>query len=169
MLLDRVPDLPLRRHEIRGNPAGLLARLLERIDTLKAEAVSAAALRRWAAEREREATGEGDRETARRELEFADLYERHDRILTEAGSLDSGDLVLALGRLLRDRADVREGLAARFGEVMADEYEDAGAAHRALVDRLAAHGNLFVGCDDHQGIRRYRGAGTSAATSTPSG
>src|ERR671911_2410539 len=163
MLLDRGRALPLRRHEIRGNPAGLLARLLERIDTLKAEAVSAAALRRWAAEREREATGEGDRETARRELEFADLYERHDRILTEAGSLDSGDLVLALGRLLRDRADVREGLAARFGEVMADEYEDAGAAHRALVARLAAHGNLFVGCDDHQGIRRYRGAGTSAA------
>jgi superfamily I DNA/RNA helicase/RecB family exonuclease len=163
MLLDRLPDLPLRRHEIRGNPAGLLARLLDRIDTLKAEAVSAAALRRWAAEREREATGEGDREAVRRELEFADLYERHDRILTEAGSLDSGDLVLALGRLLRDRADVRERLAARFGEVMADEFEDAGAAHRALVDGLAAHGNLLVACDDHQGIRRYRGTGSSAA------
>ena len=28
ILLDRVDDLPLRRHEIRGNPAGLLARLL---------------------------------------------------------------------------------------------------------------------------------------------
>ena len=163
MLLDRVSDLPLRRHEIRGNPAGLLARLLERIDTLKAEAVSAAALRRWAAEREREAAGEGDREAARRELEFADLYERHDRILTDAGSLDSGDLVLTLGRLLRDRTDVRELLAARFGEVMADEYEDAGAAHRALVDGLATHGNLLVACDDHQGIRRYRGAGASAA------
>ena len=88
MLLDRVSDLPLRRHEIRGNPAGLLARLLERIDTLKAEAER----RRAAAvggRAEREAAGEGDAR-ARRELEFADLYERHDRILTEAGSLDSG-------------------------------------------------------------------------------
>ena len=28
MLLDRLDQLPLRRHEIRGNPAGLLARLL---------------------------------------------------------------------------------------------------------------------------------------------
>ena len=37
MLLDRLDELPLRRHEIRGNPAGLLARLLERIDVLKAE------------------------------------------------------------------------------------------------------------------------------------
>src|SRR5690242_21311209 len=36
MLLDRVDELPLRSHEIRGNPAGLLARLLERIDALKA-------------------------------------------------------------------------------------------------------------------------------------
>ena len=39
MLLDRLDELPLRRHEIRGNPAGLLARLLERIDALKAERV----------------------------------------------------------------------------------------------------------------------------------
>ncbi len=36
MLLDRLDELPLRNHEIRGNPAGLLARLLERIDALKA-------------------------------------------------------------------------------------------------------------------------------------
>ncbi len=28
MLLDRFDELPLRRREIRGNPAGLLARLL---------------------------------------------------------------------------------------------------------------------------------------------
>src|SRR6476620_2057768 len=35
ILLDRLDDLPLRRHEIRGNPAGLLARLLGRIDAVK--------------------------------------------------------------------------------------------------------------------------------------
>src|ERR1700744_3921063 len=35
VLLDRFDSLPLRRHEIRGNPAGLLARLLARIDRLK--------------------------------------------------------------------------------------------------------------------------------------
>ena len=40
ILLDRVDDLPLRRHEIRGNPAGLLARLLRRIDLLKLECVT---------------------------------------------------------------------------------------------------------------------------------
>jgi len=163
MLLDRLSDLPLRRHEIRGNPAGLLARLLERIDTLKAEGVTPAALRTWAAERERDSGGEAERESARSELEFAELYARHDRILSEAGSLDTGDLVLELTRLLRDHADVRGRLSDGFPEVMADEYEDAGAAHRELLERLAGHGNLLVACDDRQAIRRFRGAGSSAA------
>src|SRR5919106_2108545 len=55
IMLDRVDDLPLRRHEIRGNPAGLLARLLRRIDLLKLERVSPERLRDWAAARDREA------------------------------------------------------------------------------------------------------------------
>ncbi len=46
MLLDRVDELPLRRHEIRGNAAGLLARLIGRIDALKAAAVDPGALPR---------------------------------------------------------------------------------------------------------------------------
>ena len=44
LLLERIDDLPLRRHEIRGNPAGLLARLLARIDGLKAERVGPTSL-----------------------------------------------------------------------------------------------------------------------------
>ena len=39
MLLDRRDELPLRRHEIRGNAAGLLAAIVRRIDALKAAAV----------------------------------------------------------------------------------------------------------------------------------
>ena len=165
ILLDRLGDLPLRRHEIRGNPAGLLARLLERIDTLKGEAVTAAALRTWAAERVRAASGEAEREEARRELEFAELYARHDHILADAGSLDRGDLVLVLARLLRDRPDLSRRLGSRFVHVMVDEYEDAGSAHRELLERLAASGNLVVACDDRQAIRRFHGAGSSAAES----
>ena len=49
LLLERIDDLTLRRHEIRGNPAPLLASFVSRIDRLKDEMVSAAdyrALRR---------------------------------------------------------------------------------------------------------------------------
>ena len=79
ILLDRVDELPLRRHEIRGNPAGLLARLLRRIDALKAEGVArpAADLGRGAGAGAPSAAAE--RERARREIEFADLYARHER------------------------------------------------------------------------------------------
>ena len=48
MLLDRADQLPLRRHEIRGNVAGLLARLIARIDALKAAAVEPERFREWA-------------------------------------------------------------------------------------------------------------------------
>jgi DNA helicase-2/ATP-dependent DNA helicase PcrA len=166
MLLERIAELPLRRHEIRGNPAGLLARLLERIDALKAEGVSPAAIRTWAAERERsasEAGGEARREAARRELEFAELYARHDAILRETGSLDAGDLVLELTRLVGGRPDVREQLASRFIEVLAEELEDAGPAQRRLLEALAGeHGNLVVSCDPHQAIRGIDSADPAA-------
>ncbi len=167
MLLERIDELPLRRHEIRGNPAGLLARLLERIDALKGEGISPAALRSWAAQGQREAAergGQPEREAARRELEFAELYERHDAILRETGSLDAGELVLELGGLVRDRVDVREPLAARFAEVVADELEDAGPPQRELLEALAVeHGNLVVACNELAAIRRLGGAGAEAS------
>jgi DNA helicase-2/ATP-dependent DNA helicase PcrA len=167
MLLERIDALPLRRHDIRGNPAGLLARLLERIDALKGDGISPAALRTWAAQRERETSergGSSEREAARRELEFAELYARHDAILREAGSLDAGELVLELGGLVRERGDLRERLGARFSEVVADELEDAGPPQRELLEALSAeHGNLVVACNELEAIRRLAGSGAEAS------
>jgi DNA helicase-2/ATP-dependent DNA helicase PcrA len=154
LLLDHMDDLSLRRHEIRGNPAGLLARLLRRIDALKAEGISPGRLRDWAEARERESAIAQEKERARREREFAELYASHDRILRENGSLDGGDLVIELERLLRERADVRREVSTRFPFVMVDELEDAGAAHRALIDAVAEHQNLVCACDTAQSIRR---------------
>ena len=44
LLLERIDDLSLRAHEIRGNPAPLLASFVSRIDRLKNETISAAGL-----------------------------------------------------------------------------------------------------------------------------
>ena len=49
LLLDRQGDLTLRKHEIRGNPAPLLASFVSRIDRLKDEMVSCEAFRDHAA------------------------------------------------------------------------------------------------------------------------
>lgn len=160
MLLDRLDQLPLRRHEIRGNPAGLLARLLARIDRLKAERVGPTRLEQRAREQERGASDEAGREAARRELEFAEFYSAHDRILAAAGSLDRGDIFLALDCLFAERPDIRHRIAARFEQLMVDELEEATPAQRAILAGLAnengnhlyalepAAGDTLVGADD---------------------
>ena len=48
VLLDRIDDLHLRRHDIGGRPAVLLAGVIDRIDRLKDELVSASDYAAWA-------------------------------------------------------------------------------------------------------------------------
>ncbi|MGB7589109.1 MAG: ATP-dependent DNA helicase [Solirubrobacterales bacterium] len=112
MLLDRLDELPLRRHQIRGNPAGLLARLLERIDAVKAGSDPP-------------------------EEEFAEFYAVHDRILADAGSLDRGDVFLTLSKLLTEHPEVRRQVAGAFDQVMVDELEETTPAQRTILAALA--------------------------------
>ena len=116
MLLDRFDELPMRQAgQIRGNPAGLLARLLERIDALKVGADPA-------------------------EPELARLCAAHDRILAEGGAIDRGDLFLILNRMLDVRPDVREAIAERFPQLIVDELEEATAGQRAVLATLGDGG-----------------------------
>ncbi len=137
MLLERLAQLPLRRHEIRGNPAGLLAALLARIDALKASAIGAEAIGSRAREEEERAGDPASLVAAQKEREFAELFAAHDRILAATGSLDRGDVFLALNQLLADRPDLRRGLGSRFVEVMVDELEETTPAQRAILAALA--------------------------------
>ncbi len=111
MLLDRLEELPLRGHEIRGNPAGLLARLLEQIDQVKAGSDPP-------------------------DPELVELIAAHDRILAGTCSLDRGDVYLTLNRLLEDRPEVRAAIAHRFEYLMVDELEDTTTAQRAILAAL---------------------------------
>jgi DNA helicase-2/ATP-dependent DNA helicase PcrA len=152
MLLERFDQLPLRHHEIRGNPAGVLAALIARIDTLKADGVTPERLFDEAARMDEQKADPAGLEAVLREREFAELFARHDEIVRHAAGLDSGDLVLELGALLRARADLSAAVGERFTHVMADEFEDASAAQRDLLAALVApHSNLLVTCDDDQG------------------
>ena len=141
LLLDHLDDLPLRRHEIRGNPAGLLARLLERIDALKAEGIGPEQLRDRARAAERGAAGRSDREVALREVEFSELYDRHDAIMLRLGVLDEGELILELGRLLTRHSDLADGLGERISHLLVDELEDAAHDPR-IGNTLWARGNV---------------------------
>ena len=48
LLLEHVDELPLRRHDLRGNPSALLAGVVARIDRLKDALVTAGEHERWA-------------------------------------------------------------------------------------------------------------------------
>jgi DNA helicase II / ATP-dependent DNA helicase PcrA len=123
MMLDHLEQLPLRNHEIRGNPAGLLARLLAQIDELKAGSDPP-------------------------EPDLAEFCAAHDRIVAESGNLDEGDVFLTLGKLLHERPEIRAEIAARFPYVMVDEYEDTTPAQRTILSKLAEeHSNHLYAQD----------------------
>ncbi|HEX4465422.1 MAG TPA: ATP-dependent DNA helicase [Solirubrobacterales bacterium] len=123
MMLDHLDELPLRNHEIRGNPAGLLARLLGQIDALKAGSDPP-------------------------EPDLAEFCAAHDRIVAESGNLDEGDVFLILGKLLHERPDVRTEIATRFAHMMVDEYEDTTPAQRTILVKLAEENSNHLYAQD---------------------
>jgi len=166
MLLERIDELPLARHDLRGNPTAVLGSIVGRIDRLKAELVSADDYAAWAGT----LASDHDRErpvaaSAAREREFAAIFQAHDRMLAEAGVLDSGDLVLQAFRLLREHPLVRARLVARYRHVLVDDLQDTSFAQLLLLRLLAGdRGNITAAGDDDQAIHRFRAAATKNLT-----
>ncbi|HEV2818891.1 MAG TPA: ATP-dependent helicase, partial [Solirubrobacteraceae bacterium] len=165
MLLERVDDLSLRRHDVAADPAALLAGVLERIDRLKAEGITAARVERWAASLPTQ--DDDQRSRAGRERELAALYTAHERLLAEQGLLDGGDLVLRAIALLERRPHVRARVGARVRHVLVDGLADLPFAAMRFLTLLAAGtaggagaGNLWVTACDDTAIARVRGAVT---------
>jgi ATP-dependent helicase/nuclease subunit A len=79
-----------------------------------------------------------------------------------AGVLDFQDLLVLARDLLRDRADVRDALRARFRFLLLDELQDTDPVQMELVELLCGggleHGKLFAVGDHKQSIYRFRGA-----------
>ena len=154
LLLERMDELPLRRHAVHGNPAAMLASFIERVDRLKDELVTADEYQEWA-----ESLRDGER--GARERDFAALYAAHERMLADTGALDFGDLVLRAHGLLRDSPAALERVVTRFLHVLVDEFQDASHAQGVLLELIAnPRGSLTVAGDDDQAIYRFRGAST---------
>jgi DNA helicase II / ATP-dependent DNA helicase PcrA len=157
LLLDRIDELSLRHHEIRGNPAPLLGSFVSRIDRLKQEMVSAEDVLAWA---ERlPADSDAERASACREREFAGLYRDHDRLLDERGALDYGDLIVRAFRLLYECPHVRKRAGQRFRHLLVDEYQEATYAQRMLLHLLVdEHDGVTVVADDERLAEEWPGA-----------
>lgn len=128
MLLVRFEELPLRHHEIRGNPAGLMRKLLVELDREKS---------RYGETSSKKADGAFAGDPARRS-EFEDLIAFHDSMLAELGCVDSNDLCRLAARVVASCDPVRETVAEAHPHLLIDEAEQLNPVRADLLAALAA-------------------------------
>jgi DNA helicase-2/ATP-dependent DNA helicase PcrA len=133
MLLVRFDRLPLRHHEIRGNPTGLMRRLLGQLDAEKAMAGTSAS---------------AFAEDPRRRAEFEALVRFHDEMLTRLGCVDSNDLCRLAAKLLDDNPSIRRGVAEAHPHILVDEAEQLSPVRAGFLSSLSADSDSVVAMID---------------------
>jgi DNA helicase II / ATP-dependent DNA helicase PcrA len=146
MLLERIDQLSIERHDFGGSANALLAGFIRRIDRLKAHLVGAEDYARRA-----ERLAESDAEVER---EFAEVYRVHEQMLAEAGARDAGDLIRDALRVVRERPAAAE----RFEHVLLDDAHDLDLASATLC-REVAGARLTAAADPSRGGREVSRAG----------
>ncbi len=162
MLAERIDELPLTHHDFGGNSSALLAGIVNRVDTLKAQLISAERFSDWAAGADSDASLRDAARAGRlpvhgaREREFAAIYTAHDRMLADAGLLDRGDLIMSAIRIAREPV----AGPAPFTHVLVDDAQELSLAAASLARALAGP-NLTVAGDPGAGATAFR-AGAAA-------
>mgnify|MGYP006273925111 CR=1 FL=1 len=91
--------------------------------------------------------------------QMAKVFTEYQRLLAANNALDFDDLLLRVAFLLRDRPDIREGLAQRYRYLLIDEYQDTNRAQYLIAHGIAMHhGNICATGDPDQSIYAWRGA-----------
>ena len=149
MLLERIDELSLERHDFGGSAGALLGGFIRRIDRLKAELIGPEDYADWAL------SLEGDPGTASLALEFAEIYRAHERLLDEAGARDAGGLLADALRIVRSRG------APRIEHLLLDDAQELDLAAATLVRQVGGDGLAAAG-DPSAAIARFRGAGAAS-------
>ena len=130
MLLERIDELSLQRHDFAGSARALLTGFVRRIDRLKAHLIDAETFSRWAEGLTGACGRLGEPADPGLEREFAGVYRAHERMLAEAGGIDAGELV----RLALD--EVKRSARRWFEHVLVDDADQLDPAPAALVRAL---------------------------------
>ena len=87
------------------------------------------------------------------------IFPRYQSALRQYRAFDFDDLVCEVGRLFRDRADVRARWQGQFLHVLVDEYQDTNRAQLEMLRLLCGERmNVCAVGDDDQAIYGWRGA-----------
>jgi DNA helicase-2/ATP-dependent DNA helicase PcrA len=89
----------------------------------------------------------------------AEVYPAYQSRLLAASAVDFDDLLMHVAVLLRDNAELRSRLDARYRHILVDEYQDTNLAQYMIIRALAQdYPNLAVTGDPDQSIYGWRGA-----------
>jgi DNA helicase-2/ATP-dependent DNA helicase PcrA len=87
------------------------------------------------------------------------VYPAYQARLLQNGAVDFDDLLLHVATLLRENAELRANLDARYRYILVDEYQDTNLAQYSIVRGLSIdYPNLAVTGDPDQSIYGWRGA-----------
>jgi len=159
LLEEEFPSLHLNHFNDLWDPTDNLRSILSAISRAKDEVVDRKKYRELAVAMSDAATT--DEETIRAEkcLEIADVYDLYEKLKSDRGAVDFGDLVALPTTLLESDEAVREQLQERYTHVLVDEYQDVNRASVRLLRAIKPTGeNLWAVGDAKQSIYRFRGA-----------
>lgn len=89
----------------------------------------------------------------------AKVYPVYEEVLHSANALDFDDLLYWPALVLKNNAEIRAELDARFRYVLIDEYQDTNKAQYEIARRLSVdYPNLCVVGDPNQSIYKFRGS-----------
>jgi len=159
IVLDRIAELDLRAHRVRGDLARLVDQMITRIDRCRDELVGADDYLSWAEEAVKAASGRDQEVRARREWEFARVFAAHDAWLAAEGLEDFGMSIVRALELVRTHRDRLDAIRYEVEHLLVDEFQDTNHAQAELIFAVAdPAGSVVVVGDDDQGIYRFRGA-----------
>lgn len=90
---------------------------------------------------------------------YCEIYEAYHKRMRASGTLDFGDLILAVIELFEGDERVRGQYQFRFQHLLVDEFQDTNPAQYRLLRLLCGEArNIVVVGDDDQSIYAWRGA-----------
>jgi DNA helicase-2/ATP-dependent DNA helicase PcrA len=91
--------------------------------------------------------------------DLARLYRLYEQVKVDSGTFDYNDQLQLPLRILTERPNLAQRLAAEYTYVLVDEYQDTNTVQDALLRTfVGSAGNLFAVGDDDQAIYGFRGA-----------
>ena len=160
LVREHIYDFPVDYYRPLANPDRFIYALLKHFSKCKDELISPGAYLEYADGLQADADSIQTQEKHRLQ-EVARMYHAYNQLLLEKQSLDFGDLIFYMVKLLRERPHILKSISEQFQYILVDEFQDVNYGQYELVQLLAQHGQLTVVGDDDQSIYAFRGASVS--------